>query len=475
MKSRYLPIIVLFLLLFYFPARADMPQASKYSLPLFTSQPPQELAADAEIVLISGHTGANKNETGTVVNIEVNRPGSRVLLILENVNQIHWNVTASPSTAIAGIVASGLETPTVTTSALTQGYRVRLPSAYDKNHTGYKQLLTTLHYWFGINKLDVFRGMTELPNVISVTTLSPVIFAEVGVKVGIPAQERLKSCDPGIAINAANEIIHSTSALKEPLDLFAPAFVFYKRGKKDEAVFWYFAAELRTKYQLAFEKEDRGQLLQIMRMTIGPPILNYAFQDISNCCRILDSVLEWDKKTPNPFRDNPKTESAEKQIAQIYAGLREYKAKLIAEKSDIENKAKQAAPDIEQTYVKADPPCQKGQLDPAHLNWVIMKERSLVENFIAFHSEVIQKAKGVSSVSVATYKVRRQEVLPYRYIVSVYGLDKQPWEKDFRPVYVAVDVSRQNGAPEFKVACMVFSTNHRMPSFTDEECRQSNR
>ena len=172
-------------------------------------------------------------------------------------------------------------------------------------------------------------------------------------------KEKLESCDPRIAVAAAEVFINNPDMLKEPLELFKPAFVLFLNGKKDDAVFWFYAAQLRVRYQLVFEKGDRGQLLSIMMMTVGAPINNYAFQDISNLNRILDRVLAWDKNTPNPFRDKARTESIDKQIEQIYSGFRDLKAKLVAEKDDLEQKARQAAPQIQALNTEAAIRCRK--------------------------------------------------------------------------------------------------------------------
>ena len=118
---------------------------------------------------------------------------------------------------------------------------------------------------------------------------------------GLSAEDRLKSCNPKIAIDAAKEIVNGPATLKEPLMLFAPAAVLFQHGLKDDGVFWFYAAQLRVRYQLAFENGDRGQLLSVMLMTTGPLINNYAFQDVSNLGRILDRMRDWDKTTPNPI------------------------------------------------------------------------------------------------------------------------------------------------------------------------------
>ena len=135
--------------------------------------------------------------------------------------------------------------------------------------------------------------------------------------------------------------------------------LLFLHGKKDDAVFWFYAAQLRVRYQLAFEKGDRGQLLTVMLMTIGPPINNYAFQDVANLDRILVRVLEWDKKVANPFRDKARTESIDKQIAQVYSGFRDLKVKLVAEKDDLEQKARLAAPQMQAMTAEFGNRCRK--------------------------------------------------------------------------------------------------------------------
>lgn len=135
------------------------------------------------------------------------------------------------------------------------------------------------------------------------------------------AQDRMKSCDPETALHAAEEILGDASNLQEPLGLFTPALVLFENGRKDDAVFWFYAAQLRTRYQLVFEKGDRGQLLSVMLMTAGSVINNYAFQDVTKLDRTLDHVLQWDRKTPNSYRKRAKTEDQTRQIAQVYSGV----------------------------------------------------------------------------------------------------------------------------------------------------------
>lgn len=279
----------------------------------------------------------------------------------------------------------------------------------------------------------------------------------------LPAAERLKSCNSSVAIAAAEEIINNPDSLKEPIMLFPAAAALFQNGKKDEAVFWFYAAQLRTRYQLAFEKGDRGQLLTIMMMTVGQAVNNYAMQNTSNLNRILDRVLEWDKITPNPFNDRTRSESIDKQIEQVYSGLRDLKSKIFSEKDDLERKARLAAPEIERTYAQSrDLLCRKGQPDPAYAKQTIQKEWSLVLDFVKNHKDVIREAGGVGEVSPAISRIQSQATLPDRYEVSVSGN---------KTIYAIVDVSRSAGDAKFTLACISHLSHGHREAFKDP-CKQ---
>lgn len=262
----------------------------------------------------------------------------------------------------------------------------------------------------------------------------------------VPAEERLKSCNPSVAIGAVKEIVSRPDAINEPLGLFAVSEPLFLHGQKDAAVFWFYAAQLRTRYQLIFEEGDRGQLLQVMVMSIGPLINSYAFQDVSKLDRTLNRVLEWDRKTPNPYRAKAKSKEIDRKIEQIYAGLRDLKAKLASEKEDIERRARLAAPDIERVYAETvKVRCGKDQIDPAYAAQATRNEQSLVAAFVKRNDEVIREAGEIKQVYPESSLVKRDEVMPHRYIVSVVGA---------KTVHAVIDVSRSAGKPRFTLACV---------------------
>ncbi|MDR1277108.1 MAG: hypothetical protein LBL72_12155 [Candidatus Accumulibacter sp.] len=264
----------------------------------------------------------------------------------------------------------------------------------------------------------------------------------------LPVAVRLKSCDARIALAAAKELLNGPKSLKEPLEMFGPAFVLFQNDERDEAVFWFYAAQLRVQYQLAFEKGDRGQLLSIMRMTTGAPINNYAFQDVSNLGRILDRVLEWDKATPNPYRNRPKTDAINKQLEQVYAGLNDLKTKIASEKEELETEARKAAPRIEQMYsMKNNPHCRAGQVDPANVASETAKEKVLIGEYIMNNQDIIRNAGEIKNTWVEYGSTRSTDTMPFRYEVGVMSTAG-------KESYAIVDVSRTDGEVKFSLVCI---------------------
>ncbi|MDO8439381.1 MAG: hypothetical protein Q7S67_03990 [Telluria sp.] len=119
-----------------------------------------------EIMLVSGY----QPSSGTTV-VDIDRPGKKVLLVLTSYSKVNWQVNASPSTAIAGIVVSGYEQPTLTTSLLSPGYLVTLPSAYEADNVKFKELLGKLNTWFGATKVDSFQGSYSIPERVRVSSI----------------------------------------------------------------------------------------------------------------------------------------------------------------------------------------------------------------------------------------------------------------------------------------------------------------
>jgi hypothetical protein len=281
----------------------------------------------------------------------------------------------------------------------------------------------------------------------------------------LPAGERLKSCNPATAIAAAEEIVNNPAAQAEPAILFGAAETLFRNGRKDEGVFWFYAAQLRMRYQMAFENGDRGQIMEAFMMNMGPRINNYAFQNVPNFSRILDAVLAWDAKAPNPFRSRPHTPAIDQQIQKVYAGLRAMQAKVVADRVKTEASAQAEAPGIESLYAraeKADSMCGRGQVDPANADEMIRKEVSMLETFVSNNPKVIHEVGAVKRASQLSSNTRRGQTMPSEYMFYVTG-------NDGRTVSAFVGVTRTSGTPVVELTCVTHSQTY---SSADPSCRK---
>ena len=282
---------------------------------------------------------------------------------------------------------------------------------------------------------------------------------------GRTANDRLKSCKPSVAVKAAEEILNDPKTLREPLTMFAPAATLFQNGKKDEAVFWFYAAQLRARYQLVFEKGDRGQLLQIMLMTVGRQINSYAYQDIERLNRTIGRVLSWDKKSPNPFREIERKGEKEIEIEKIYSSIHNLRNRLISRKEELQRRARVEAPKIEKSLAyRRAARCRPGTLDPSLVRREIEKEKISVTKFVKTRKAVLREAGEIEFADVATYTTEPNAKLPARYTVSVDGATKT--------VYVEVNVSRSAHETKFTLACITSLSPGQRDSFKDV-CVQS--
>lgn len=277
----------------------------------------------------------------------------------------------------------------------------------------------------------------------------------------LPVRDRLISCNQKVAIAAAEEMVRDPAIINEPLELFGPATALFQNGKKDEGVFWFYAGQLRVRQQIVVDNGDRGQLLSVMLMTVGVPINNYAFQDTSNLNKILDRVLEWDKKTENPFRVEAEQKNLGEKIDQIYDGYQALKVKLITEKSTLETAARSAESRIEQTYSKMNRErCHEGQSDPAYDRLTMKEEEKLAMDYVLNNEQLIKLTKGKIETYPAASIVYPDNKNKGRYEFTLVGPTNY---------FAIVDVNRGSGKPVFNLSCVTLTSQ----SAGKDSCSQS--
>jgi hypothetical protein len=168
---------------------------------------------------------------------------------------------------------------------------------------------------------------------------------------------RLKSCDPAVSLEAAAAILNDQATLKDPGKMFSPAYYLFIHGREQEAVFWFYAAQLRFRIQAVIKGGDHAQILSIMLGTVGPPIMNHAYQDIERLGRTFDEVLAWDRATPDPARAKVGSGEVEAKIDAVYSALADHRARLAADREALERTAREEAPALRARYAQIQKPC----------------------------------------------------------------------------------------------------------------------
>jgi hypothetical protein len=261
----------------------------------------------------------------------------------------------------------------------------------------------------------------------------------------IPAQERMKSCDAATAITAAHEILNDPATLNEPVAMFIPAYTLFRNGRKEDALFWYYAAQLRARYQIVFENGDRAQVMAAMMMTIGESISQFALLDFRNAQRTIDRVLAWDQSTPNAWRDRPHSAEQRAQLETVYSGLRELRAKLASEGQAFQQQLREiASQGALKPGVNRPNPCVRGELDPSLVKQQTEKEQEQVTELVRNSPEVVRAAGAINEAQVSSRRSPTGSSMPSHYTVYVRGQ---------RDVLAEVSVTRSGGEPLFTVRC----------------------
>lgn len=78
--------------------------------------------------------------------------------------------------------------------------------------------------------------------------------------------------------------------------------VLFQRGQKDEAAFWFYAGQLRARFDAnRCADVSARQAVSALNQQFGGPINQYAFQDIAKLEALVPRVVAWDRQTPHRY------------------------------------------------------------------------------------------------------------------------------------------------------------------------------
>ena len=115
---------------------------------------------------------------------------------------------------------------------------------------------------------------------------------------------------------------------RHPAAYYVLAGKLFREGAPDEAVFWFYAGQLRYRFHLAANPKlplsGDPALFASLTQVLGTPINEYAFGDLAQLTGTVDKVLAWDEQTGNGFTSKTAHEAAWKNIRGGLVKMREF-------------------------------------------------------------------------------------------------------------------------------------------------------
>ena len=124
---------------------------------------------------------------------------------------------------------------------------------------------------------------------------------------------------------------------QHPTAFYILAQKLFTAGQKDDAVFWFYAGQLRYRVYLGVNKDKLDPsgdpaLFASLSEEVGRPINEYAFGDIPQLAKTIDAVIAWDQSHANALTPRDKYKS---QYDQIVAGLTQMRDQAVQQANSI--------------------------------------------------------------------------------------------------------------------------------------------
>ena len=124
---------------------------------------------------------------------------------------------------------------------------------------------------------------------------------------------------------------------QHPSAFYILAQKLFTAGQKDDAVFWFYAGQLRYRVYLLvnngkLDPSGDPALFASLSEEVGRSINEYAFGDIPQLAKTIDTVIAWDQSHANAQTPRDKYKS---QYDQIIAGLTQMRDQVLNQADSI--------------------------------------------------------------------------------------------------------------------------------------------
>jgi hypothetical protein len=122
--------------------------------------------------------------------------------------------------------------------------------------------------------------------------------AEVDTQLALDAIAGLLDADRGVRRRTA-ELVELEPERFAPPVLFALSEVLLERGRPAEAAFWFYAAQVRSRFDAnRCTDPTAGSAVGVLTERFGGPINRFAFTDPDRLRRTVVRAVLWDRRTP---------------------------------------------------------------------------------------------------------------------------------------------------------------------------------
>jgi hypothetical protein len=154
-----------------------------------------------------------------------------------------------------------------------------------------------------MKRLLVFVSYLCLP-ALSITNAADIpiepagIYKTIDVRLANDTIKALHDYKGKARFQIINTIVDKPENFAPPV-LYFLSSVLFEEGKKDDAVFWFYAGQLRGRIDanICADKTARGAI-DVLNQRFGPAINQYSFKDISKLTNAVERVISWEEKTP---------------------------------------------------------------------------------------------------------------------------------------------------------------------------------
>jgi hypothetical protein len=144
----------------------------------------------------------------------------------------------------------------------------------------------------------IFALVSSIAKAADIPVEPSGIYKDIDVRLLTDTAKALRTYKGPAQQKVIDAVIAKPEAFAPPV-LYLLSSVLFDQGKKDEAMFWYYAGQLRGRID-ANICADRSAATAIGALNdkFGPPINQYSFKNIPLLTNTVERVLVWEEKTP---------------------------------------------------------------------------------------------------------------------------------------------------------------------------------